>query len=426
MGEMGVGGDRVRDDGIAGLGAELEGYLREDEAAVVFQCYGLASASVKADSGFTQRFVDLAAASSRDLARLRLPPEFVAADLLYHAASSGNLKVPIRAIPGTDLGRRIQQVLVQLLDTGNVFDYGLPWRSRDEEGTLQARLQRDAARGSLWTDVPEADAGVNSALLGALFSHRVPEIPIVKAVDRLHFLESRPDPALPEAVFRLLAREAIEVHARALEILGVYSVRWRLEDRGFRILDPERYEAIAADLAVRRADRESVIEEAKTRLAERLQAAGLKVTVTGRPKHLYGLLLKHKKLGWPIAEINDSLAIRVLVATKDECYRALATIHDGWKPVEGIYEKGYCRDWIASPKPSGYQSIHTTVWFGTAPPRRLEVQIRTKAMHELAEYGVAAHWLYKDQQGSQSHAAYARYVERMAGVRRQMEGRPDR
>ena len=167
-------------------------------------------------------------------------------------------------------------------------------------------------------------------------------------------------------------------------------MRWELEDLAFKHLEPEDYRALAKLVAQKRAERESLIAQLAEPLARELRAAGIRdVEVTGRPKHLWSIHKKMMKRDKPYEEIYDLLAIRVLVKTVPDCYHALGVIHDGWTPLQERI-----KDYIAQPKSNGYQSLHTTV-FG--PGRQLfEIQIRTRDMHRTAEFGIAAHWLYKD------------------------------
>ena len=168
-------------------------------------------------------------------------------------------------------------------------------------------------------------------------------------------------------------------------------MRWELEDLAFKHLEPEEYKALAKQVAQKRGEREALDRAAaRAARARSCDGAGIKnVEVTGRPKHLWSIYKKMKKREKPYEEIYDLLAIRVLVNTVPDCYHALGVIHDGWTPLQERI-----KDYIAQPKSNGYQSLHTTV-FG--PGRQLyEIQIRTREMHRTAEFGIAAHWLYKE------------------------------
>src|SRR5580765_5896839 len=181
-------------------------------------------------------------------------------------------------------------------------------------------------------------------------------------------------------------------------------LRWELEDLSFKHIETDEYKA----LAKKGGEREALIKQMAEPLIARLTQSGIKdVEVTGRPKHLWSIFKKMQKRDKPYDEIYDLLAIRVLVNSVPDCYHALGVIHDGWTPLQERI-----KDYVAQPKSNGYQSVHTTV-FG--PSRQLfEIQIRTREMHRTAEFGIAAHWLYKD--GSKSsdeldrHLAWFRQV----------------
>ncbi len=262
------------------------------------------------------------------------------------------------------------------------------------------------------------EAAYPHAIAGNLYFEVIPELPVIKAVERLQLLK-KADTLLPDLpVRRMLAQEALDVHAQALENLGMHALKSKLEDCAFEILSPVAYQSIFNDLDERRESREKFIQRAVRTLYKALSGAGIDAEVTGRPKHIYSLHLKQARTGLPIQEINDSLGLRIIVASVQQCYQALNLLHRLWTPVSGIYENNlFCRDWIRMAKVNGYQSIHTTV-FHAKERRPVEVQIRTREMHETAEYGVAAHWVYKRGESK----GYIKYVELMADRRRRLEG----
>jgi GTP pyrophosphokinase len=186
-----------------------------------------------------------------------------------------------------------------------------------------------------------------------------------------------------------LARETLDIYAPLANRLGVWQLKWELEDLSFRILEPATYSRIAKALDERRMSRETFIAEATATLAAALAAARLKAEVTGRPKHIYSIHNKMLQKQLAFEQINDIRGLRVLVPTIEDCYTALGVVHDLWQPIAAEFD-----DYIARPKPNGYRSLHTAV---TGPDGRpLEVQIRTPEMHQAAELGVAAHWRYKE------------------------------
>ena len=186
-----------------------------------------------------------------------------------------------------------------------------------------------------------------------------------------------------------LATESLQVFAPLANRLGIWQVKWEMEDLAFRFLQPQDYQRIARLVDEKRAEREAGVAAVRERLAALLAAAGLQADVQGRPKHLYSIWKKMQGKQLPFERVFDARALRVVVEDVSACYMALARVHEAWAPVEGEFD-----DYIARPKPNGYQSLHTVVRDNEGRP--LEVQIRTRAMHEHAEHGVAAHWMYKE------------------------------
>jgi GTP pyrophosphokinase len=211
---------------------------------------------------------------------------------------------------------------------------------------------------------------------------------LIKLADRLHNMRTL-DWLAPEKRQRI-AQETRDLYAPLAHRFGMAKMRWELEDLAFKHLEAEEYKRLARLVAQKRTEREALIAQMREPLETELRAAGIaNVEVTGRPKHLWSIHKKMQARERDYDEIYDLLAIRVLVNSVPDCYHALGIIHDGWTPVQERI-----KDYIAQPKSNGYQSLHTTV-FG--PGRQLfEIQIRTRAMHQTAEFGIAAHWLYKE------------------------------
>ncbi len=228
---------------------------------------------------------------------------------------------------------------------------------------------------------------------------------IVKLADRLHNMRTL-DWLSPEKR-RRIAQETRDLYAPLAHRFGMAKLRWELEDLAFKHLEADEYKALAKQVAQKRGEREALVRQLAEPLVTRLNDAGIRdVDVTGRPKHLWSIYKKMKQREKPYEEIYDLLAIRVLVNSVPDCYHALGVIHDGWTPVQERI-----KDYIAQPKSNGYQSLHTTV-FG--PGRQLyEVQIRTRAMHRTADFGIAAHWRYKEDAKSDEldrHLSWFRQV----------------
>ncbi|MCD6599293.1 MAG: bifunctional (p)ppGpp synthetase/guanosine-3',5'-bis(diphosphate) 3'-pyrophosphohydrolase [Dehalococcoidia bacterium] len=212
---------------------------------------------------------------------------------------------------------------------------------------------------------------------------------IIKLADRLHNMRTLG--ALPLSKRRAIAQETLEVYAPLAHRLGMWDVKWQLEDLGLRYLEPQQYRRISRLVAEKREQREKFIVEASQTLRQELDKAGMEAKVFGRPKHIYSIyqkLNKYAAQGKDFGDIHDLFALRVLVDSVSDCYKILGTIHNLWHPMIEEFN-----DFIANPKDNGYQSLHTTVLCqGTTP---LEIQIRTYHMHQIAEHGVAAHWHYK-------------------------------
>ncbi|MBT9525699.1 MAG: bifunctional (p)ppGpp synthetase/guanosine-3',5'-bis(diphosphate) 3'-pyrophosphohydrolase [Rhizobacter sp.] len=187
----------------------------------------------------------------------------------------------------------------------------------------------------------------------------------------------------------LLARESMQVFAPLANRLGIWQIKWEMEDLAFRFLEPEQYKNVARLLDEKRVEREQGVEAFRRALSDDLARNGLRAEVQGRPKHLYSIWKKMRGKGIDIAHVFDVRAVRVIVADVPECYAVLSRVHELWRAVPGEFD-----DYIARPKGNGYQSLHTVVL--DAQERPVEVQIRTRAMHEHAEHGVAAHWAYKE------------------------------
>lgn len=209
----------------------------------------------------------------------------------------------------------------------------------------------------------------------------------IALAERLHDL--RTADGLPDEQRQRLAHETREIHAPLANRLGVWQLKWELEDLTFRFLEPETYRDLASRLAERRRDREAYVEDVRERLERTLAQLGVEAEVHGRPKHLYSIHRKMQRKGVRFEDLFDLLALRVLVEDERSCYAALGVVHSLWKPIRGEFD-----DYIANPKDNNYRSLHTAV-VGPAG-KSVEVQIRTREMHEEAELGVAAHWRYKE------------------------------
>ncbi len=219
----------------------------------------------------------------------------------------------------------------------------------------------------------------------------------IKLAARLHNMRTLE--YLPRAKQLSIAQETMEIYAPLAHRLGIWEFKWQLEDLSFRYLEPEKYHQLAQMLTARRAKRESFITQVIQILKEELGKNSLVAEISGRPKHIYSIhqkMARYSAQGKHFDDIHDLLALRVLVASVQDCYGAVGVIHSLWRPIPGEFD-----DYIANPKPNGYQSLHTSVMYqGTTP---LEVQVRTHEIHHFAEYGIASHWRYKENDSRDAH-----------------------
>jgi guanosine-3',5'-bis(diphosphate) 3'-pyrophosphohydrolase len=214
---------------------------------------------------------------------------------------------------------------------------------------------------------------------------------LIKLADRLHNM--RTIEAMPKQKQLEKSRETLEIYAPIAHRLGIHAIKWELEDLAFATLHPRKYKEIKELVSQQREDRERYVTEAGAYLGRELEQLGISAQIAGRAKHFYSIHSKMTKKGREFNEIYDLTAMRVIVENEKDCYGAMGVIHSLWKPLPGRF-----KDFIAMPKFNMYQSLHTTIVGPEGRP--LEIQIRTQQMHEMAEFGVAAHWMYKQPPGS--------------------------
>jgi GTP pyrophosphokinase len=266
-----------------------------------------------------------------------------------------------------------------------------------------------------WPTADEAaqhQAEAQAENLRKMFLAMVDDIRVVfvKLADRLHNMRTLS--ALPPHKQQRIARETLEIYAPLANRLGIWQIKSELEDLAFRYLEPERYREIAQLIAAQGGGRERLITRVETELAAALKAQGIEAEISGRPKHIYSIAKKMERKGSSFDQVYDVVGLRVVCHELRDCYGALGVVHALWRPIPGEFD-----DYIATPKESMYQSLHTAVLVDGRP---LEIQIRTWEMHHAAEYGIASHWRYKE--GTKSDA---NFDAKIAFLRRVMEWRDE-
>ena len=256
----------------------------------------------------------------------------------------------------------------------------------------------------------EAQAGTYRKMFIAMADD--PRVVLVKLADRLHNM--RTIGSISSVRQQRIARETLDIYAPLAHRLGIWQIKWELEDRSFAVLNPEKYQEISRQLALRRDVRERIVQRVIARLRQVLDREGLKAEITGRPKHIYSIYRKMERKGVSFDQIYDQIAVRVIVNAVSECYQVLGIVHALWPPVPGEFD-----DYIAMPKESMYRSLHTTVLIPGGQP--CEIQIRTHEMHEVSEHGIAAHWRYKEGFGRSD----ASFEAKLAWLRGLIEWRRD-
>lgn len=326
------------------------------------------------------------------LAEMRVPPEAVAAGLLHDTVEDTPITLD-------DLKRDFGEEISKLVD-GVTKLTQLPRVSRADQHSEEVAAPVDGRHGTGRGNEIDADLlaeqlqrsrryDLVSETLRKTFLAMGDDVRVIliKLADRLHNMRTLG--YMPDHKRRRIAQETLDIFAPLANRLGIWQIKWELEDLGFRHVNPEKYREIAENLTERRISREREMEAIKVRLQANLSQAGIQADITARPKHIYSIYRKMARKGVQFDQVHDVRGVRIIVPDTPSCYTALGIIHSQWRPIPGEFD-----DYIAAPKDNFYRSLHTAVIYQDG--KTLEIQIRTPEMHQNAEYGIAAHWRYKE------------------------------
>lgn len=350
------------------------------------------------------------------LAEMRVPPSVVAAGLLHDTVEDTEVSL-------ADIQRDFGEEIARLVD-GVTKLTQLPRVSRSDqrpEDELREAEERKIAERRGLPD-PDSEAferarsrrfDIVSETLRKTFMAMGEDVRVVliKLADRLHNMRTLGH--LSEPKRRRIAQETLDIFAPLANRLGIWQIKWELEDLAFRYLNPDKYKEIASNLAERRVDREHRMDEITNRLKKLMEQASIQAEIIGRPKHIYSIYRKMVRKGVSFDMVHDVRGVRIVVSSIQACYATLGVIHTHWRPIPGEFD-----DYIAVPKDNFYQSLHTAVLYDDG--KNLEVQIRTPEMDQNAELGIAAHWRYKE--GASRDDAYEKRIQ---WLRSMMEWRQD-
>ncbi|MDD5289010.1 MAG: bifunctional (p)ppGpp synthetase/guanosine-3',5'-bis(diphosphate) 3'-pyrophosphohydrolase [Dehalococcoidales bacterium] len=348
---------------------KAKAYLPAEKVAVIERAYEFA---LKAHEGQTRKsgepYIEHPLHVAMILVNLQLDASSLAAALLHDVEENCG-------IPNSELIEKFGPEIAKLVEATTKL------------GKLSLQTTDEAIkRGGALSGAGQAE-NMRKMLVAMAEDLRVV---FIKLADRLHNMRTL-QALTPEQQMRI-SRETLDIYAPLAHRLGIWELKWQLEDYSFRYLEPEKYRSIASRIASKRADRERFLAEVTWLLKQEFEKSGIKAEISGRAKHLYSISQKierYKAMGKDFDDIHDLLALRIVVDTIPECYTALGIVHNLWHPLPEQFN-----DYIANPKMNGYQSLHTTVMCERTMP--LEIQIRTREMHHIAEYGVAVHWRYKE------------------------------
>jgi GTP pyrophosphokinase len=361
--------------------------------------------SQKRQSG--EPYINHCLAVASILADLRVPPEVVVAGLLHDTVEDTTLTLD-------DIRRDFGDTVANLVN-GVTKLTNLPRVSRGDQHAKD-EASDEAVFDKEHTEAKDRKQDLKSETLRKTFLAMGDDVRVVliKLADRLHNMRTLHH--TPEEKQRRIAKETLEIFAPLANRLGIWQIKWELEDLSFRYANPQKYKEIAENLDdPNHPIRVKEIEAIKNNLIKLLAQHNISAEISGRPKHIYSIYKKMAKKGKPFDLVRDVRAMRLIVPDVPSCYAALGVIHTTWRPIPGEFD-----DYIAAPKDNFYQSLHTAVIYDDKRP--LEVQIRTPEMHQNAEYGIASHWRYKEGNRGGPNKVYE---ERINWLRSMMEWRSE-
>lgn len=372
-------------------------YLPQADTAPIVRAYRVAEYAHEGQQRASgEPYISHPLAVAGILAELEMDVTTITAGLLHDTIEDGKDKDGRQRVSLEDIRELFDNEVAQLVDGVTKLATYLDVDREIEDTIDQEKRKRKR-------DIAQMAANLRRIFVAMSRDLRVM---IIKLADRLHNMRTLD--ALPRERQVKIATETLQILAPMAHRLGIWQIKWQLEDLAFKYLEPEKYEELARRVQGTRKQREADIHEAIRILKERLEQEGIRAEVHGRAKHLYSIYQKMLREAIDLDQIYDLLAIRVIVDDLNDCYHVLGIVHSIWLPIDGKIT-----DYIAKPKPNMYQSLHTKVIGPKQQP--LEVQIRTWEMHRVADFGVAAHWKYKERMSEEN-----RFEQRISMLRQQL------
>ncbi|MBG0783726.1 MAG: bifunctional (p)ppGpp synthetase/guanosine-3',5'-bis(diphosphate) 3'-pyrophosphohydrolase [Anaerolineaceae bacterium] len=322
-------------------------------------------------------YISHCAAVAAILCELTVPPDLIITGLLHDVIEDTSVTLD-------DIQKEFSPEIAGLVDGVTKLNH-LPSLLRSDQHSEKVDNKAETAPKK---KIREEDIAETLRMTFLAMSDDI-RVVLVKLADRLHNMRTLSYSS--EEMQKRIAQETLDIFAPLANRLGIWQIKWELEDLAFRYVAPKDYKDIAEKLANRRADRERQIQDIIDRLKKELASEGVDARISGRPKHIYSIYRKMMRKEKPFEMLMDLRGIRLIVKDVETCYKALGVVHMKWRPIPGEFD-----DYIAAQKDNNYQSLHTAVIYDDGKP--LEIQIRTEEMHDRAEYGIAAHWRYKENQ----------------------------